>query len=84
LQSGQRGGRAILESLTASDDVDIAGDQSLIDVHEAVDRLALGISGRTVGRNSIKARAWLREVTSRSRSLDRTGILRRYRRVCAN
>ncbi len=82
----KRGGGAIVESLTASHDIGVADDQSLIDVHEALDRLAvlderlaqvvecrffagyseedtalaLGISDRTVRRNWIKARAWLR------------------------
>jgi RNA polymerase sigma factor (TIGR02999 family) len=82
----KRGGNAIVESLTASHDVGVADDQSLIDVHEALARLALlderlsqvvecrffagyseedtalalGISDRTVRRNWIKARAWLR------------------------
>ncbi|HEY5810328.1 MAG TPA: ECF-type sigma factor [Povalibacter sp.] len=82
----KRGSGSIVESLTASHDVGVADDQSLIDVHEALDRLALlderlaqvvecrffagyseedtalalGISDRTVRRNWIKARAWLR------------------------
>jgi RNA polymerase sigma factor (TIGR02999 family) len=82
----KRGGNAVVESLTASHDIGVADDQSLIDVHEALDRLALlderlaqivecrffagyseedtavalGISDRTVRRQWIKARAWLR------------------------
>ena len=82
----KRGGGAIVESLTASHDIGVEDDQSLIDVHEALDRLALldprlaqvvecrffagfseedtalalGISDRTVRRDWIKARAWLR------------------------
>ncbi|MEP6634277.1 MAG: ECF-type sigma factor [Luteimonas sp.] len=82
----KRGGGAIVESLTASHEVGMQDDQSLIDVHEALDRLALldgrlaqvvecrffagfseedtaialGISDRTVRRDWIKARAWLR------------------------
>lgn len=82
----KRGGGAIIESLTASHDIGAEDDQSLIDVHEALDRLALlderlaqvvecrffagfseedtalalGISDRTVRRDWIKARAWLR------------------------
>lgn len=36
----KRGGGAIVESLTASHDIGIHDDQSLIDVHEALDRLA--------------------------------------------
>ncbi|MBC7991100.1 MAG: sigma-70 family RNA polymerase sigma factor [Luteimonas sp.] len=82
----KRGGGAIVESLTASHDIGIQDDQSLIDVHEALGRLALldprlaevvecrffagfseedtalalGISDRTVRRDWIKARAWLR------------------------
>jgi RNA polymerase sigma factor (TIGR02999 family) len=82
----KRGGGAIVESLTAAHDIGVADDQSLIDVHEALDRLALvderlaqvvecrffagysekdtalalGISDRTVRRNWVKARAWLR------------------------
>ena len=86
----KRGGGAIVESLTASHDIGVADDQSLVDVHEALDRLALlderlaqvvecrffagyseadtalalGISDRTVRRNWIKARAWLRRELS--------------------
>ncbi len=82
----KRGGGVIIESLTASHDVGLQDDQSLIDVHDALDRLALlderlaqvvecrffagfsekdtalalGISDRTVRRDWIKARAWLR------------------------
>ncbi len=82
----KRGGGAVVESLTASHDIGVADDQSLIDVHEALDRLALlderlaqvvecrffagfseedtahalGVSDRTVRRDWIKARAWLR------------------------
>ncbi len=82
----KRGGDAIIESLTASHDIGADDDQSLIDIHEALDRLAqmdarlaeivecrffagfseadtalaLGISDRTVRRDWIKARAWLR------------------------
>jgi RNA polymerase sigma factor (TIGR02999 family) len=36
----KRGGGAIVESLTASHDIGVADEQSLIDVHEALDRLA--------------------------------------------
>lgn len=82
----KRGGGAIVESLTTSHDIGVADDQSLIEVHEALDRLAvldarlaqvvecrffagfgeedtalaLGVSDRTVRRDWIKARAWLR------------------------
>lgn len=82
----KRGGGAIVESLTASNDIGIDGDQSLIQVHEALEKLALiderlaqvvecrffaglgdedtalalGVSDRTVRRDWIKARAWLR------------------------
>lgn len=82
----KRGGGACMESLTASHDIGIQHDQSLIEVHEALDRLALldprlaqvvecrffaglseedtatalGVSDRTVRRDWIKARAWLR------------------------
>lgn len=37
----KRGGGALVESLTASNDIGVADDQGLIDVHEALDRLAL-------------------------------------------
>lgn len=82
----KRGGGAIVESLTASNDIGVEDDQALIDVHEALDRLALldtrlaqvvecrffagfseedtalalGLSDRTIRRDWIKARAWLR------------------------
>ena len=82
----KRGGDAIVESLTASHDIGADDDQSLIEIHEALERLALlnvrlaeivecrffagfseadtalalGISDRTVRRDWIKARAWLR------------------------
>jgi len=82
----KRGGGAIVESLTASHDIGVEDDQSLLDVHEALDRLAvlderlaqvvecrffagfsdedtalaLGVTDRTVRRDWIKARAWLR------------------------
>lgn len=82
----KRGGGAIVESLAASHDIGVQDDQSLIDVHDALDRLALlddrlaqvvecrffagfseedtalalGVSDRTVRRDWIKARAWLR------------------------
>lgn len=82
----KRGGGAIVESLTASHDIGVQDDQSLIDVHDALERLAvlderlsqvvecrffagfseedtalaLGVSDRTVRRDWIKARAWLR------------------------
>jgi RNA polymerase sigma factor (TIGR02999 family) len=82
----KRGGGAIVESLTASHDIAVADDHALVDIHEALERLALlderlaqvvecrffagyseeetalalGISDRTVRRNWIKARAWLR------------------------
>ena len=82
----KRGGGAIVESLTASHDIGVEDDQSLIEVHEALERLArldprlaevvqcrffagfseedtalaLGFSDRTVRRDWIKARAWLR------------------------
>lgn len=82
----KRGGGAVVESLTASNDIGVEDDQALIDVHEALDRLALldtrlaqvvecrffagfseedtavalGVSDRTIRRDWIKARAWLR------------------------
>ncbi len=82
----KRGGGAIVESLTASHDIGARDDQALIDIHEALDRLArldprlaqvvecrffagyneqdtalaLGITDRTVRRDWVKARAWLR------------------------
>jgi RNA polymerase sigma factor (TIGR02999 family) len=82
----KRGGSLVAESLTASNDVGVQDDQSLLDIHEALGRLAqlderlaqvvecrffagldeadtalaLGISDRTVRRDWIKARAWLR------------------------
>jgi RNA polymerase sigma factor (TIGR02999 family) len=88
----KRGGGMVVESLTASNDVGASDDQSLLDIHEALERLAqldvrlaqvvecrffagldeadtalaLGISDRTVRRDWIKARAWLR------RELDET------------
>ncbi len=37
----KRGGGAIVESLTAAHDISVADDQSLVDVHEALNRLAL-------------------------------------------
>jgi len=37
----KRGGGAIVESLTASHDIGVSDDQSLIEVHEALERLAL-------------------------------------------
>lgn len=82
----KRGGGVVLESLTASHDISAPNDQALIDIHDALDRLAtlderlahvvecrffagldeqdtaiaLGVSDRTVRRDWIKARAWLR------------------------
>ncbi len=82
----KRGNGAVIESLTASKDIGVEDDQSLLNVHEALQRLAildarladivecrffagfseedtalaLGISDRTVRRDWIKARAWLR------------------------
>lgn len=82
----KRGGGAIAESLTAAHDIGVDEDQSLIDIHEALERLAtldgrlaqvvecrffagyderdtalaLGITDRTVRRDWVKARAWLR------------------------
>lgn len=82
----KRGGGAIVESLTSTDDIGFMDDQSLIEVHEALERLArldtrladvvecrffagltdedtalaLGVSDRTIRRDWIKARAWLR------------------------
>ena len=82
----KRGGSTIAESLTASNDIGVQDDQSLLDIHEALERLAqlderlaqvvecrffagldeedtavaLGVSDRTVRRDWIKARAWLR------------------------
>ena len=82
----KRGGGAIIELLTAGDEIGAGDEQSLIEIHEALDRLALlderqaqivecrffagyneadtalalGISDRTVRRDWIKARAWLR------------------------
>ncbi len=82
----KRGGGAIVESLTAAQGIGVEDDQSLIDIHEALERLslldgrlaqvvecrffagfseedtalALGITDRTVRRDWIKARAWLR------------------------
>jgi len=82
----KRGNGAVIESLTASNDIGVEDDQALIDVHEALDRLALldtrlaqvvecrffagfseedtalalGVSDRTIRRDWIKARAWLR------------------------
>lgn len=37
----KRGGGAIVESLTTSHDIGVQDDQTLLDVHEALDRLAL-------------------------------------------
>ena len=82
----KRGGGTIIELLTAGDEMGAGDEQSLIEIHEALDRLALlderqaqivecrffagyneadtalalGISDRTVRRDWIKARAWLR------------------------
>jgi len=82
----KRGGGAFVESLTDFHDIGVTDDQGLIDVHEALDRLAvldyrlaqvvecrffagfsdedtalaLGITDRTVRRDWVKARAWLR------------------------
>ena len=82
----KRGGGAIVESLTASHEIGAEDNRSLVDVHEALERLALlderlaqvvecrffagysdedtalalGITDRTVRRDWIKARAWLR------------------------
>lgn len=82
----KRGGGAFVESLTDSHDIGVTDDQGLIDVHEALQRLAtfddrlaqvvecrffagyseedtalaLGITDRTVRRDWVKARAWLR------------------------
>lgn len=82
----KRGGGAFVESLTSANDIGVSDDQGLIDVHEALDRLALlddrlaqvvecrffagfsdedtalalGITDRTVRRDWVKARAWLR------------------------
>lgn len=82
----KRGGRMVAESLTGSHDIGIEDDQSLLDIHDALGRLAqlderlaqvvecrffagldeddtalaLGVSDRTVRRDWIKARAWLR------------------------
>jgi RNA polymerase sigma factor (TIGR02999 family) len=82
----KRGGGVGIESLTASHGIGFEHDQSLIEVHDALNRLelldprlaqvvecrffaglseedtaiALGVSDRTVRRDWIKARAWLR------------------------
>jgi RNA polymerase sigma factor (TIGR02999 family) len=82
----KRGSGVVMEPLTASKDVGVTDDQSLMNVHEALQRLAaldprladvvecrffagfseedtalaLGVSDRTVRRDWIKARAWLR------------------------
>jgi RNA polymerase sigma factor (TIGR02999 family) len=82
----KRGGGAFLESLTDAHQIGVSDDQGLIDVHEALARLAvlddrlaqvvecrffagfsdedtalaLGITDRTVRRDWVKARAWLR------------------------
>jgi RNA polymerase sigma factor (TIGR02999 family) len=81
----KRGGGAVSQSLDTADDVSTE-DRSLVDIHEALSRLAeldsrlarivecrffggyseedtavaLGITDRTVRRDWIKARAWLR------------------------
>jgi RNA polymerase sigma factor (TIGR02999 family) len=89
----KRGAGTIVESLSASHDIEHPDDQSLVDVHEALEQLALldarlaevvecrffagyseedtalalGVSDRTVRRDWIKARAWLRhELDQRS------------------
>ncbi len=85
-KADKRGGGDIVESLTTAHDIGVEDDQSLIDIHEALERLAqldgrlaqvvecrffagfseqdtalaLGITDRTVRRDWIKARAWLR------------------------
>lgn len=85
-KADKRGGGVIVESLTTAHDIGVEDDQSLIDIHEALERLAqldgrlaqvvecrffagfseqdtalaLGITDRTVRRDWIKARAWLR------------------------
>ena len=82
----KRGNGVVVESLTASNDIGVTDDESLITIHDALQRLAvldprladvvecrfyagfseedtavaLGISDRTVRRDWIKARAWLR------------------------
>lgn len=82
----KRGGGAIVQSLDDRHDVGVEDDQSLLEIHEALDRLcqlderlaqvvecrffagyseqdtaaALGVTERTVRRDWVKARAWLR------------------------
>ncbi len=82
----KRGGGAVVHSLDDGQDACIEDDQSLLEVHEALDRLnaldvrlaqvvecrffagysdqdtaaALGVTERTVRRDWVKARAWLR------------------------
>lgn len=84
--AAKRGGGAMVEALDETHDTGMEDDASLIDIHEALERLAqlderlaqvvecrffagyseadtalaLGITDRTVRRDWIKARAWLR------------------------
>lgn len=84
--AAKRGGGAVVESLSEAHEIGIENDASLIDIHEAMERLAhldprlaqvvecrffagyneqdtalaLGITDRTVRRDWVKARAWLR------------------------